>query len=187
MRSAGDAAGAGDAGLPSAPDTVLPGRPAAASVPGSLQAARQAPPAKAARPAPLAKPPVARSGSPPLSVREVTGVVEVPIPTREVTVDDRVWLVQQRGSGRVGYGRGTGARILSVGVEARHDGDSPDATRYVLARSLNDVSEDELVSLVREVIQAPVSDSDSPGPGRRGSTRRGRSHGYRRHRRGRRR
>ena len=120
-------------------------------------------------------------------MREVAGAVEVPVPTREVTVDDRVWLVQQKGSGRVGYGRKSGARILSVGVEARNDGENPDATRYVLARSLNDVAEDELVSLVREVIQAPEPDSDSSGPGKRGPRRAGRSRGYRGHRRGRRR
>ncbi|MYC92274.1 MAG: hypothetical protein F4106_07780 [Gemmatimonadetes bacterium] len=142
--------------------------------------------ASAARPKRPAKPPAARAGTPPLSVREVAGVVEVPIPTREVTVDDRVWLVRQKGSGRVGYGRGSGARILSVSVEARHDGDGPGATRYVLARSLDDVDEDDLVSLVREMIQGAGPESDSPGPGRRDPRRGGRSRGYRRNRRGRR-
>jgi len=142
--------------------------------------------ASGARPPRPAKPPAARAGTPPLSVREVAGIVEVPIPTREVTVDDRVWLVRQKGAGRVGYGRGSGARILSVGVEARHDGDGPGATRYVLARSLNDVDEDDLVSLVREMTQAPEPESDSPAPGRRGPTRGGRSRGYRRDHRGRR-
>lgn len=131
--------------------------------------------------------PPQRPGSPLPSARAAAGAVEVPVPSREVTVDDVVWVVRQKGSGRVGYGRGSGARILSVGVEAHADGESPDATRYVLAHSLKDVSEDELASIVREVIQPADAESGSPDRGERASHRRGRSHGHRRNIRGRRR
>lgn len=179
-QSAGDGSRATDTGLPSARDALPPRPPAPASGPDSLQAARQPPSAPPAHPVRPARPPAARPGGPPPSVREVAGAVEVPIPTREVTVDDRVWLMQQKGSSRIGYGRGSGARILSVGFEARTDGENPDATRYVLARSLNDVTEEELVSLVREVIQAPGPDSNFSGPGRRSPGRGRRSRGYRR-------
>ena len=125
-----------------------------------------------------------RPGSPPPSARAAAGAVEVPIPSREVTVDDVVWVVRQKGSGRVGYGRGSGARILSVGVEARTDAENPDATRYVLAHSLDNVDEDELVSLVREVTQPPDADSGPQSRERHGRRRRGRSRGHRRNVRG---
>ncbi len=139
-----------DGGLPSARDTLPP----PARAPGPSAAAR---PGSAPARAP-GYPPQPRPGSPPLSVREAAGAVEIPAPAREVTVDDRVWVVRQKGAGKVGYGgaRGArGARILSVGVEARVDGEGPDATRYVLARSLSEVAEEDLVSLVREASRAP--------------------------------
>ena len=55
-----------------------------------------------------------------------------------------------KGVGRVGSAHSS-ARILSVGFEAPQDRQDPTETRYVFARRLEEVGEDELVSLVREV------------------------------------
>ena len=77
-------------------------------------------------------------------------------------VDDEVWVLRQEGAGCVGYDRDAGATILSIGLEPRRNADDVLATRYVMARSLDDVAEEELVALVREVARAP-------DPGRKAS------------------
>ena len=183
-RSADDGEPGPAAGPPSAPDALSPQPAAPASVRELLKPVRQSRPAKHVHPGKSAS---ARQSTRPPSVREVAGAVEVTMPTREVTVDDQVWMVHQKGSGRVGYGCGAGARILSVGVEAPGDRENPVATRYVLARRLDDVAEDDLVSLVREVAQAPDPDPASSRRGERGARRGGRSRSVGRPRRGRRR
>lgn len=122
--------------------------------------------------------------TPPPSVREVAGAIEIPMPTREVTVEGQVWTVHQKGSARIGCGRGSSARILSVGVEAPEDPENPGATRYVVARSLDDVAEDDLMSLIGEVARAPGADPDSSQSGKPGARKRGGHSGnYRRYRR----
>ncbi len=85
------------------------------------------------------------------------------MPAREVTLEDQVWTVHQKGAARIGSGRGSGIRILSVGVEAPGNRENPRATRYVLARSLDEVAEDALVSLVREIARAPDPDPERGG------------------------
>jgi len=87
----------------------------------------------------------------------------VSTPKREVTVDDEVWVLRQEGAGCVGYDRDAGATILSIGLEPPDDREEVSATRYVLARTLDDVAEEELVSLVREVARAPDEVSEAPG------------------------
>ncbi|MYG81927.1 MAG: hypothetical protein F4187_09295 [Gemmatimonadetes bacterium] len=77
-------------------------------------------------------------------------------PTRDVEVGEEIWTLRVKGSASVGTG-GAGARILSVAFEAPGDRKDPEATRYLLARDLRDVGEDELVSLVREVARLPAA------------------------------
>ena len=77
-------------------------------------------------------------------------------------MDDQVWVLRQEGAGCVGYDRDPGATILSIGLEPPGDREDASATRYLLARNLADVAEEELVSLVREVARAPDPDSDPP-------------------------
>ncbi len=117
---------------------------------------------KAVRPVPAAAPAPARRPTPPPSVREVAPAVGVSTPKREVTVDDEVWVLRQEGAGCVGYDRDAGATILSIGLESPGDREDASGTRYLLARNLADVAEEELVSLVREVARAPEAGSDSP-------------------------
>lgn len=82
-------------------------------------------------------------------------------------MDDEVWVLRQEGAGCVGYDRDAGATILSIGLEPRRGADDVLATRYVMARSLDDVAEEELVSLVREVARAPdLGRKGSPGASR---------------------
>lgn len=166
------------AAKPSAPASAAPPDAPAAPAPvrDSLKAARPVP---AAAPAPPHRP------GPPPSVRAVAPAAGVSTPKREVTVDDEVWVLRQEGAGCVGYDRDAGATILSIGLEPRSDAADVLATRYVMARSLDDVAEEELVSFVREVARAPDPVS-KPSPGadrerpqsaaarRRASPRRGR-------------
>ena len=70
-----------------------------------------------------------------------------------------------KGAGRVGSAH-AGARILSVGFEAPRDRADPAETRYVFARRLEDVGEDELLSLVREVARQPLAGARVDDPGR---------------------
>ena len=122
---------------------------------------------KAVRPVPAAAPAPSRRPGPPPSVRAVAPAAGVSTPKREVTVDDEVWVLRQEGAGCVGYDRDAGATILSIGLEPRSDADDVLATRYVMARTLDDVAEEELVSFVREVARAPDPVSKpSPGAGR---------------------
>lgn len=136
---------------PSAPAPAAP--PAPAPVRDSLKAARSVPAAAPASP---------RRRAPPQPVRDIAPAAGVSTPEREVTVDDEVWVLRQEGAGCVGYDRDAGATILSIGLEPRRNADDVLATRYVMARSLDDVAEEELVSLVREVARAP-------DPGRKAS------------------
>lgn len=100
-------------------------------------------------------------------MRDIAPAAAISTPKREVTVDDEVWVLRQEGAGCVGYDRDAGATILSIGLEPRSDGDDVLATRYVMARSLDDVAEEELVSFVREVARAP----DPVGKPSRGANR----------------
>ena len=142
------------------PDTPAPAAPPAS--PATPAPVRDS--LKAARPVPAAPPAPSRRPGPPPSVRAVAPAAGVSTPKREVTVDDEVWVLRQEGAGCVGYDRDAGATILSIGLEPRSDTDDVLATRYVMARSLDDVAEEELVSFVREVARAPDPVS-KPAPG----------------------
>ena len=145
---------------PAPPPAVAPDPATApASVRDSFKGVQRRPPA---RPAAPARP------TPPPSVRTVAPAAGVSTPRREVTVDDEVWILRQEGAGCVGYDRDSGATILSIGLEPPKDRDERSATRYVLARALDDVAEDELVSLVREVARAPNAESKAAGGTPRG-------------------
>ena len=121
-----------------------------------------------------AKPRAVRPRGRPPPVREVAAPTEVAVSEREVKVDDVVWKVHQKGAGRVGYGGGYGPRILSVGVQSTADRREVGGARYLVGRTLADVAEEDLVSMVREVARTPDPDADSPGRKRRRSRQRGR-------------
>lgn len=193
-----DAAVAED-GAPGEGDSVQGvSSPAKAKRPAPAPAAkpvpvRQAvpPPSKpepaSARDQPLGPPPKpapARDGAPPPAARETTPpparvldrAVAPVEPSRDVKLGEETWTVRLKGAATVGSGH-AGARILSVGFEAPKRRADPDETRYVLARTLEDVGEDELLSLVREVAQRPDA---TPEPAGRGMRARGRKGGRRR-------
>ena len=95
--------------------------------------------------------------SPLRSVREVAPPIGIPVPTREVMVDGVAWTVRQRGASRIGRAVPGSAAVLSLSVEAKGAGgpsttDPP--TRYFLARSLQDVPEEQLVAFVRDLAPA---------------------------------
>lgn len=137
-------------------------------------------PARAEVPGPSPKPVPARDGAPPPAARETTPpparvldrAVAPVEPSRDVKLGEETWTVRLKGAATVGSGH-AGARILSVGFEAPKRRVDPDETRYVLARTLEDVGEDELLSLVREVAQRPDATPEPAGRGRRGRGRRG--------------
>lgn len=176
--------------LPSARDALRPARPPAAPPTAKPAPARDAPP-PSPRPAPV-------HGSPrkPASVRENPRPQAPPVPvresapppardlerarapverTRDIEVDEEMWTVRVKGAASVGSGN-AGARILSVSVEGPAERSDPDETRYVLARDLQDVGEEELASVVRELAGQPgptPTQSEGGGHSRdRGSRRR---------------
>lgn len=174
--------------LPSAKDALKPARAAATPLAKPDPARENAPPSpppatvrdKPTRPtrvrdnAPPAQPVHARETAPP-PARDLA-MARTPVqPTRDIEVDEETWTVSVKGAASVGSGH-AGARILSVAVEGPGERADPDATRYVLARNLQEVDEDELVSLVREVARPPgPTSTQSVGrknPRGRGSSRR---------------
>lgn len=102
---------------------------------------------RAVRPVPV------RENAPP-PARDLERVRTPVEPTRQVDVDEETWTVRVKGAANVGTGS-AGARILSVAFEGPGEQKAREVTRYVLARNLRDVGEDELVSLVREVARPP--------------------------------
>ena len=120
------------------------------------------------------KPPAARDAAPP-PARDLGRTGARTEPARDVKLGEETWTVRLKGAATVGSGH-AGARILSVAFEGPEERADPAGTRYVLARRLEDVAEDELLSLVREVAHKPDATS---GPARRGTRARGpkRRHG----------
>lgn len=151
---------------------------APASVRDSLKSVQRRPAPRPTR--------VPRPTSPP-PVRDIAPPAGVSTPRREVTVDDQVWVLRQKGAGCVGYDRDSAATILSIGLEPPGNRDDPSAIRYVLARTLDDVAEEELVSLVREVARAPDAGTKGAGETPRGHPPRSPSRPHARQRRGRKR
>lgn len=137
------------------------------SVRDALQPARSGAP-------PPARPGPARDSTPP-PARNLRGGRSPVEPTRDVEVGEETWTIRVKGAATVGTGS-AGTRILSVAFEGPGEGSDPRLTRYVLARDLHDVGEEELVSLVREV-------SEQPAPGSTRSERGGRLRGQRSRRR----
>ncbi len=92
-------------------------------------------------------------GRPPLqSVRSGALPAGVSHPTREVVVDDTAWTIHQRGASRIGLQGAGPVAILSLGVEPVGESASPPGdlpTRYFVARSLDEVPEEELVAFIR--------------------------------------
>ncbi len=131
-------------------------------------------------PGPSPKPAPARDGAPPPAARETTPrparvldrAVAPVESSRDVELGEETWTVRLKGAATVGSGH-AGARILSVGFESPKRRADPDETRYVLARTLEDVGEDELLSLVREVAQRPDATPEPAGRGRRAQGRKG--------------
>ena len=124
------------------------------------------------------KPPAAREAPPP-PARNLDRAGPRTEPVRDVRLGEETWRVRLKGAATVGSGH-AGARILSVGFEAPEDRANPVETRYVLARRLEEVSEDELLTLVREVARQPVATPGSSrrrrrSPGRERRRRRGRT------------
>lgn len=124
------------------------------------------------------KPPAAREAPPP-PARNLDRAGPRTEPARDVRLGEETWRVRLKGAATVGSGHAA-ARILSVGFEAPEDRADPVETRYVLARRLEEVSEDELLTLVREVARQPVATAGSSrrrrrGPGRERRRRRGRT------------
>lgn len=140
------------------------------------------PPAKPAqtrdtvRPEP-AKRPSSRDAAPPPARDLVRGGAR-PEPVRDVKLGEETWTIRLKGAATVGSGH-AGARILSVAFEGPEKRTDPAETRYVLARRLEDIGEDELVSLVREVAHNPDATSRPP-PRRERPQSRGRGRGGRR-------
>lgn len=93
-------------------------------------------------------------------------------PARDVRLGDETWKVRLKGSATVGPGHAR-TRILSVALESPEGRADAVETRYVLARRLEEVGEDELLSLVREVARGPEAPSGTGGRERRGRGRRG--------------
>lgn len=157
---------------PSPPSAPAPATPPGSPAPATPPAAPAAPAPvrdslEAVRPVPAAATAPPRRHTPPQPVRDIAPAAGVSTPKREVTVDDEVWVLRQQGAGCVGYDRDAGATILSIGLEPRRNADDVLATRYVMARSLDDVAEEELVSLVREVARAPDPDRKASPRARR--------------------
>ena len=161
-------------------DTMGPARPSDQADPqrgeDSGPAAAPKRPKRPAAPSP-GRPISARETTPP-PARDLERASAPSEATRDVQVDEETWTVRQKGAASVGSGYAT-ARILSVGFEAPGKQRGTSETRYVLARRLEDVGEDELVSLVREVAQHPDATS---GHSARGSRIPGRGRGRRRER-----
>lgn len=154
---------------PPKPIPVRDGGPPPRPAPANRGAASRPPkPAERDTPGPR-KPPAAREASPP-SARDLDRAGPRTEPARDVRLGEETWRVRLKGAATVGSGH-AGARILSVGFEAPEDRADPVETRYVLARRLEEVSEDELLTLVREVARQPVATSGSSRRRRRGSGR----------------
>ncbi len=95
--------------------------------------------------------------SPLLSVRDVAPPTGVRVPTREVIVDGAPWTVSQLGASRIGRAGTESPAILSLGVGPGTAGgpSAPDPpARYFLARSLDEIPEEQLVSFIRDCAPA---------------------------------
>ena len=135
-------------------------------------------PARGSVPPGSAKPPAARDAGPP-PARNLERTDARRDPARDVRLGEETWTVRLKGAATVGSGH-AGARILSVAFEAPGGATDADETRYVLGRSLEDVGEDELLSLVREVARKPGETTESarrrrPAPDRKSGRRRRRT------------
>ena len=153
------------------PEPLEPARPTPAREalpaprePGPRGGSRPQPAAPGRRPGPRPRRPVPVRESTPPPARDLERARTPVEPTRKVDVDDETWTVRVKGAATVGTGN-AGARILSVAFEGPGEQKNLDATRYVLARDLRDVGEDELVSLVREVARPPGDRPAKPGGG----------------------
>ena len=78
-----------------------------------------------------------------------------------------MWTVVVKGSAAVGSGREQGARILNICFEAPGERPDPEGTRYLVANRLEDVDEDVLRALVKEVHRNPGGTAGFPRRGRR--------------------
>ncbi|MCY4571733.1 MAG: hypothetical protein OXF01_02935, partial [Gemmatimonadetes bacterium] len=110
-------------------------------------------------------PPTARDAAP-TPARDLARTGARTEPARDVKLGEETWRVRLKGAATVGSGH-AGARILSVAFEGPEKPAGPAETRYVLARRLEDVGEDELLSLVREVAHRPDAASRPARRGRR--------------------
>ena len=169
-------------GLPPARDGLPQARDGLPAARSPLPSARKSPPSardtvKPSPPSPTRPVPVRRGAPPPSArrfparrpatprARDLGAVGTGAEPTREVRLGEETWTVRLKGAGRVGSAH-AGARILSVGFEAPQDRADPAETRYVFARRLEDIGEDELLSLVREVARQPLAGARVDDPGR---------------------